>query len=308
MSEARVRLTEFLAPRFWPTWMGLGLMRALCLLPFRFQLLLGRSLGWASYRLASRRRKIAEKNFSLCFPELNDSERNALVKKHFGNLGQAVFETAFTWWASDKRLSDLDNVEGLEYISNAFAQGKGVILLSAHFTTLELGCRLLLLHVPFHAMYRDHENPLFGEIMRANRAQLANIVIRRDDVRQLIKSIKSNHAVWYAPDQAFRGKNSARVRFFGQMAPTNLATSRLAKMTGAPVIPFFSERNDATGKYLLRVLPPLENFPSDDPLLDAERINQTIEAQVRRAPEQYLWTHRRFKAVNPGDPDPYDGL
>ncbi len=305
MAESNPRFSHFLAPRYWPTWVGLGVMRSLCLLPFGLQRGLGKVIGSLTYHVLSKRRRIAEKNLSLCFPDWDAPTRDRIVKENFKNLGQAIFETSMTWWGSKKRLENLEVVEGLHHIDEGLKKGKGVILLSAHFTTLELGCRLLLLHVPFHAMYRSHENPLFGEVMRRSREKLANVAIPKNEVRQLVRSLKGNHTVWYAPDQAYRGNNSISVPFFGVPAPTNPATSRLAKMTGAPVIPFFSERNEESGRYHLKVLPPIENFPTNDVAKDAVTVNALIEAQVRRAPEQYLWTHRRFKPLTPDQDDPY---
>ncbi|MEM7281474.1 MAG: LpxL/LpxP family Kdo(2)-lipid IV(A) lauroyl/palmitoleoyl acyltransferase [Pseudomonadota bacterium] len=305
MSDSNPQFASFLAPRFWPTWLGLGLMRLLYLLPFSAQRGLGKFVGSLTYYVMTKRRRIADKNLSLCFPDWDQATKDEVIKENFKNLGQAIFETALTWWGSEKRLANLEEVEGLHHVTDALNQGKGVILLSAHFTTLEIGCRLLLLHVQFHAMYRSHDNPLFGEIMRKNRERLANVAIPKNEVRQLIRSLKSNNAVWYAPDQAYRGNNSILVPFFGVPAPTNPATSRLAKMTGAPVIPFFSERNEQTGKYHLKILPPIENFPTGDVAADAVTTNAIIEAQVRRAPEQYLWTHRRFKPLTAEHEDPY---
>ncbi|NNF51252.1 MAG: LpxL/LpxP family Kdo(2)-lipid IV(A) lauroyl/palmitoleoyl acyltransferase [Gammaproteobacteria bacterium] len=305
LPEDQRRLREFLAPRFWPTWLGLALMRLLVLLPFGLQLTLGRLLGRTVSRLLPRRRHIAATNLALCFPQKSPAERKALLRAHFESLGQGVFETAFTWWAPDRRLNGLAIGEGLEHITAARAAGRGVILLSAHFTTLEIGCRLLLQQEPFHPMYRTHENPLFERVMRASRQRLSENPIRRDDVRGLLRSLRQGHAVWYAPDQAFRGKNAADVAFFGVPAATNLSTTRLAQTSGAPVLPFFSVRTKA-GRYRLIVKPALENFPGPSPSEDAARINALIEETVREAPEQYLWVHRRFKAVRPGDPDPYE--
>ncbi len=295
---------KFLGPRFWPTWLGLGLMRLLVLLPFPAQLAMGRLLGRVALRVLKRRRHIAAVNLRLCFPELDETSRKSLLKAHFEALGQGVFETAFTWWAPARRLSGMAVGEGLEHIASARAGGRGVILLSAHFTTLEIGCCLLLQTEKFHPMYRRHENPLFEKVMRASRERLSENPIRRDDVRGLLRSLRQGHAVWYAPDQAYRGKSAGNVPFFGVPAATNLATSRLARTSGAPVLPFFSLRQE-DGRYRLIVQPALENFPSDDAEADAARINRVIADTVRKAPEQYLWVHRRFKAVRPGDPDPY---
>lgn len=304
MPEDQQSFVEFLLPRYWPTWMGLGLMRLFVLLPFRMQLACGRMLGRIACGTLTRRRRIAEKNLKLCFPGLSAAERRRLLIEHFESLGQGVFETAFTWWAPDRRLEGLGQVEGLEHLARARAKGQGVILLSAHFTTLEIGCRLLLLREPFHPMYRRHENPLFEKVMRQSRERLSDNPIRRDDVRALLRSLRDGHAVWYAPDQAYRGKHAAAVPFFGVPAATNLATSRLARTSGAPVLPFFSLRLPG-GRYRLIIRAPLENFPSEDASADAARVNKIIEQTVREAPAQYLWVHRRFKAVQPDAPDPY---
>ncbi len=126
----------------------------------------------------------------------------------------------------------------------------------------------------------------------------------RDDVRTLITALKSNEPVWYAPDQSYRKKGAEMVPFFGIPAATNTATSRLARMTGAAVLPYFQERMP-DGKFRMVIHPMLENFPSDDPVADAKRFNEYIEAQVRRVPEQYLWIHRRFKGLTPDYPDYY---
>lgn len=298
-------MTRFLGPRYWPTWLGIGLMRVLVVLPLGWQRALGKGLGRLACRWLRRRRHIAATNLALCFPELDERERKALLRRHFESLGQGVFETAFTWWAPDRRLAGLAVIEGLPHLQRALAAGRGAILLSAHFTTLEIGCRLLLQEQPFHPMYRRHENPLFEEIMRASRERLSDKPIRRDDVRSLLRSLRDGHAVWYAPDQAYRGKHAAPVAFFGVPAATNLATSRLARSSGAPVLPFFSLRLP-DGRYRLLIEPPLENFPGERPEEDAARMNRIIEAAVRQAPEQYLWVHRRFKAVRAGEVDPYE--
>lgn len=305
LSADQHSMMHFLHPRFWPTWLGLGLMRLMVFLPLGFQLALGRYLGRLVFFLLPRRRFIAAKNLELCFGSLNPDERRALLRAHFESLGQGVFETAFTWWASDRRLEGLAIVEGFEHITAARAAGHGVILLSAHFTTLEIGCRLLLQHEPFHPMYRTHENPLFESVMRASRQRLSDNPIRRDDVRGLLRSLREGHSVWYAPDQAYRGKNSANVAFFGVPAATNLSTSRLAQASAAPVVPFFSLRTK-DGRYRLIIKPALDDFPGESAEHDAARINALIEETVREAPEQYLWVHRRFKAVRPGDRDPYE--
>jgi len=292
-------------PAYWPLLIGLGLLWCLCKLPWSLQYALGCGLGNLLFMLGKRRRHIADTNLRACFPELNDKQRIQLTKAHFRSVGVSLFEFGMAWWASDNTLNRLAHVHGMEHLQQALDKGNGVILLSAHFTCLELAGRLLSLFAPFHIMYRANENPVVEYFMQKNRALHFNKAIRRNDVRNMIKSLKGGHAVWYAPDQNFTQKNSVFVDFFNVPAATNTATSRLAKMSGAAVVPFFPIRRADGRSYDLTILPALEDFPGDNPTDDATRINQLIEEQVRLAPEQYLWVHRRFKSRPEGEHDFY---
>jgi len=290
-----VPLHRFLAPRHWPVWLGLGVVRLVAALPYRLQMGLGRVLGGLLPRLSARRRHIAATNLRIAFPELGEAERERLLAAHFRSLGMGMVETAMAWWSSDRQLAPLARVEGLEHLQAALARGHGVLLLSAHFTSLEIGGRLLSLHAPFHVTYRRHETPLFEEVMRRARERNFERAIPREDVRGFIRSLKGGHAVWYAPDQNYGHKHSVFAPFFGTVCATNTGTSRLAKLSAAPVVPYFPRRLADGSGYVLHILPPLAGFPSGDPVADAARINGLIEAEVRLAPEQYLWIHRRYK-------------
>jgi len=221
-------------------------------------------------------------------------------------MGISFLEVVSGWWLSDRRLKNRVEIYGLEHLQTALDQGNGVILLSAHFTCLEIGGRLLSLYAPFHVMYRSHENPVIELAMRYNRDHHFEKAIPRDNVREMIKSLKQGKAVWYASDQNYGHKNSVFADFFDVPAATNTATSRLAKITGATVIPFFPIRNSSGTGYTLNLLPPLDHFPTDDPIVDASRINRLIADQIRKAPEQYLWVHRRFKDRPAGEKNVYD--
>jgi len=286
-----------IAPKHWPLWLGLGLLRLLNLLPFRWQLKLGRLLGRLMYRLAGSRRHVAATNLRLCFPELSDEERQQLLREHFHSMGIMVFELGLSWWASDKRLAALTEIEGLELLEQAMAQGKGALLLGAHYTTLDISGHLLATQtqLPIRSMYRPHENPVIEHVMRRGRESYLDSLIPRDDIRGLIRTLKQNKVVWYAPDQAYQGKGSALVPFFGIPAATNTGTSRIAKMSKTAVIPFISVRKADGSGYQLKLLPPLENFPSDDEIADATRIHHVFEEQIRKNKAQYFWVHKRFK-------------
>ncbi|HET6655894.1 MAG TPA: LpxL/LpxP family Kdo(2)-lipid IV(A) lauroyl/palmitoleoyl acyltransferase [Gammaproteobacteria bacterium] len=288
---------KFLEPRFWPLWLALGLVRLAVMLPYRVQRPLGFALGRLVRRVAGRRRQITRVNLERCFPEMAPAARDELERRHFESLGLGLIELGMCWWASADRLRRLVRIEGLEHLDAAKAHGRGVILLTAHFTTLEIGGAMLTLFVRLHPMYRPHRNPLLDSIIRRGRERRAERAIPRDDVRTLLKSLKAGMPIWYAPDQGYRGKNSVTAPFFGVPAPTNPATGRIARVSGAPVMPFFVERLDGNDGYLIRLLPALENFPVGDETADAARVNAVLEEGIRARPEQYLWSHDRFKVV-----------
>lgn len=295
-----------LRPHFWPTWLALGTLRVLVLLPYPLQILLGRCIGRFAVKLPLSFVRIARTNIALCLPEQSEQAREWLLKEHFKSLGQGIFETGLAWWASKTRVAKIARLEGQEHLQTALARGRGAILLSAHFTNLEIGGRVLSDGLPdkVNIMYRPTANAVLERFLARNRSRRARRAIPRDDVRTLISSLKNNEPVWYAPDQAYRKKGAEMVPFFGIPAATNTATSRLARMTGAAVLPYFQERLP-NGHFRMVIYPMLEDFPSEDPAADARRFNEYIEAQVRKIPEQYLWIHRRFKGLTPDYPDYY---
>jgi KDO2-lipid IV(A) lauroyltransferase len=299
------KLLPLLKPRYWPTWLALGTLRLFEPLPFPVLVTLGRSIGAVLANLPLSFVRIARRNLALCFPEKSATEREAILRAHFRSVAIGLFETAMSWWSSDERIRGLGTLDGQEHLDAALAKGKGVILLSAHFTTLEIGARSLTARGPTNVMYRPTSNPVLERFLSVNRSKHAKRAIPRDDVRTLISALKGNEAVWYAPDQAYRKKGAEMVPFFGIPAATNTATSRLARMTGAAVLPYFVERLPGSRGYRMTIMPALENFPSDSPANDAQRFNALIEAHARRVPSQYLWIHRRFKGITADYPDYY---
>ena len=298
---------HFLAPRYWPIWLGLGLMKLMAALPFSWQLALGGQTGRWIGKVARRRRRIAEINLALCFPELSPAQRANLLEEHFAALGIGLFETAMAWWAPDDKLRGLARVEGLEHLQQALDRGKGVILLTGHFTPLELGARFITWHQSFHAMYRSHKNLLYETVMRRERERRSRFPpLPHEDLRGLLRAFKKGRAVWYAPDQNHGRRNSVFVPFFGIPACTITATSRLATLSGAAVVPYFPRRLPGTAGYEVVILPALADFPSGDLTADTQRINELLEHYIRQAPEQYLWVHRRFKTRPPGSPNLYN--
>ena len=278
-----------------PVAFALGLLWLITRLPYRWQLSIGCGVGLSVYHLAKRRRKIASINIDLCFPEKTAEQRALLVKQHFSSLGMGLIEIALAWWASDKKLARLGKIEGLSYLEQALAQGKGVILLSAHLNSMELGLRYLTQQQKIHITYRPHEHPLIEHHMQKSRNFHAEKAIPREGIRDMIRSLKSNKPLWFAADQNFGHKGSVFANFFNILAATNTSASRLSKLCGSPVIPFLVQRLPDGKGYQVRLLPPLANFPSGDRVADATTMNNMIETAVTQTPEQYLWVHRRFK-------------
>lgn len=292
-------------PRFWPTWLALGLLRLSAMLPFGVQLACGRALGSLAWQLMRPQRRTVLRNLELCLPELAPRERERLARRHFESLAVGLFETANAWWLPDEVIRARGRIEGLEHLERALARGRGALLLGAHFTTTETAVRILAVQLPLNVMYRPSSNELLAEFLRRNRSRRVRRAIPRDDIRTLVGALKANECVWYAPDQSYRKKGAQMVRLFGIPAATNVATSRLARMTGAAVLPYFVERLPGTTGYRAVIHPALADFPGESPAADAERINRGIEEYARRVPDQYLWVHRRFKSIESGEPDLY---
>lgn len=291
-------------PQHWPMWAGLVSFRLLTvLLPWPARRGLARVLGWFVYHVVPIRRHVVFVNLRLCFPEKSPAEIRALARAHYHSLALGLFETCHAWWSPVHRLPP-HRIVGREHLDRAIAAGKGAVLLTAHFTTLELCARFMVEVFTLACLYRDPNNPVIAHQMRIQRHRHMGLAVHFDDLKGLIRALRSGWAIWYAPDQGKRSKLSEILPFFGVPAITNTATSKLAAMTGAAVVPYFGRR-EADHSYTLTILPPLENFPTADAAADSVRVNQLIEENIRLAPEQYFWVHKRFKARGPGYPDVY---
>lgn len=285
---------QWLLPCFWLSWAGLLLMRLSIYLPVKTQLTLSSPLVLLMKPLMKERVTIAKRNLELCFPEMTEQQRAEVLAGNNESMAMLLFETARAWWASDRRLKKIVTYQGLEHIDNALSKGKGVILLTGHFTCMELGIRLMMDKLPCYVMYRQLKNPVFNRIMTNSRALYSEKTIVRGDPRVMVRSLRKNKVVIYAPDQDMGAKASVYATFFGVNAATVSATARIAKMSGAAVVPVIAKR-ELDGSYTITVSPALTNFPGGDDIADAQVINDFIEQAVRKTPEQYLWNHRRFK-------------
>lgn len=294
-------LTPFWGPRYWPTWALLGFMHAAAKLPPNWQLRIGRGLGRLLRRLKRRQQRVAQRNIELCFGDLTAAERRRLLDLHFEAVGMSFVEMGVGWFTPIDRLLERVTVHGREHLDRAFAAGRGALLFTAHFTTLEVGVAVLEALAPrASCMYRPQRNAMMDVMIRRGRHRFAKEQIPRDNVRALLRNLRDNYAVCYLPDQTYLGKQSELLPFFGEPAVTNTATSKLAAISGATVLPYFFRRLP-DGNYRVDIGAPLADFPSDFAVRDTQRLFGLLEEYIRVAPEQYLWLYKKFK----GRPAPF---
>ncbi len=283
-----------LGPRQWPAWLGIGLAAALARLPWPLQRALGRALGWVLPVLVPERRRIAARNLALCFPELDGKQQAALLRQSFVALGIGLFEFARAWWGGVAPMRKGLQVEGLEHLEAARAGRRGVIVVSGHFTTLEMAARLMCDYAPLAGMYRPHDQGAMEWAVKRGRLRYASAMFTREELRPALKHLKQGGLLWFAPDQDTRRGDSVFVPFFNRPAYSLTSTHQLARLSGAAVIAFSHVRRD-DGGYTLKLSPAFADFPTNDATADTARVMAAIEAMVRAVPSQYLWIHRRFK-------------
>lgn len=292
------------SPRYWPVWLLDGWLRLSAALPWRAALAVHKLLGRLSGAVTRRRRRIVRRNLELCFPDLPAAAIKAIAAQHFANVGAFFAEMALAWYGSPERRAPLYRIEGVEHLNAALARGKGVLLYTGHFTAIEMCAPAIKPLVPLYAfMFKQRRNPLLNALQTRGRGRYAHVSVTNDDVREMLALLARNAVVWYSPDQA-RVDSGELVPFFSQPAMTSTAPSRLARLSGAAIVPLFYRRVPDDSGYLLRFHAPLDDLPSRDAIRDTARLTEVLERFVRECPEQYFWTHRKFKN-RPGVADAY---
>lgn len=305
MPSNKPSLTAFYAVKYWPIWFGLACLRLIITLPWAWRMAVGRAIGWLLYQLSGHRRSIVKTNVSLCFSHLTASEQRYMVRQIFADNGIGIIETAMAWWSSRDDFRHRVAIEGGQLIEQAQIQGRGVLLVGAHYTGLDLGGVLLAPSYPYYATYQRHGNALMDRIIRRGRLNHLPGIVEREDIRQVIRLLKQGKVVWLAPDQDVGPDRSVFAPFFGIETATTPIVSRLATATEAKVLQFSHHRTHQDQRYLLTVSDDLAKIPSGDLVADTANLNAAIEAKVRLKPSQYLWLHRRFKTRPKDSPHIY---
>ncbi len=294
---------SFLHPKYWGIWLGLSLLRLLSFAPYYLKFKIGDFIGQIMYKLAKSRRGLALKNITMCFPEKTPSEHQKIVKDHFKSLGIYFIEMSINLWGKHRHNNSKNEFQhftyhGLENLEKH--NNTGILILTPHFTTLEITGLMLSFITSYRPLYRPHNNPLMEYWITksrtykrtVNQKTLQILPISNKATRTLIKALRAKVAIGILPDQRYRSKGKVDVPFFGVSAPSNPGINKLAKLGKAKVLPVFTRRIGS--KYQLTILPALENFPSGDDYKDTLRLHKLYEAEIKKNPSQYLWTHNRW--------------
>lgn len=281
-----------------------SILRAGALLPYPVLARVGEALGALLYLIPSKRRRILRTNLAMCFPEKTAAQREAMASATFRHVIRSYAERAYQWYGSANTLSKLMHIDSAIELSDNYEQP--TIFLAFHFAGIEAGCVSYSTLHPVASVYTPMSDVVTNQIALSQRARFGvEMIPRKDSARKILRVLKTGKPVMLAADMDFGLRDSVFVPFFGTAACTLTAVSRLASASGARVIPFVTEVLPNYKGYRLRLFDAFENYPSGDPSADALRMNQFLETQIRRLPNQYYWVHRRFKRRPPGEAPVY---
>lgn len=287
----------------WPERIALSLLRAIARLPYPVVRRIGELAGEFAWLLARPRRRIALINLALCFPDWTEERRRRVARAHFRCFMRSFFERFILWFEPVERLCALVEIRGIEHF--APWRGRPVILLAPHFVGIDAGGMRFQVDTPGASMFANQKSRVLTEAMTRGRTRFGHsrILLRNDGLRPALRLIRDGVPFYFLPDMDLGARDAVFVPFFGVPAATVTSVARLARATGAVVVPLVTRMTDAG--YVAEFHPAWTDFPGDDLVAATRRMNAFIEARVLEMPEQYLWTHKRFKTRPPGEPGLY---
>lgn len=295
-----------LAPRHWGTWLGLGLLWLLHRLPRPLLRGLVPGLAWALRIGSPKRRHIARINLAWCFPEQAVEQREELLREYYRYAAQTMLDYGMLWFGSPQTHATRIRLVGEEHYQRLYARDIPVIVLAPHALALDHGGLRMSQTYDGVSFAKPMRNPVVEWINHRSRTRYAADIFSRDQgLRPAIRQIRKGRFFYYLPDEDLGAEGAVFVDFFGVPKATLTSLGRLARMTGAAVLPSFAYYDEAEDQYVLKLWPPLEGFPSGDDVLDARAMNAAIERAVRETPAQYLWNMRLFRTRPDGQPHPY---
>ncbi len=285
------------------TRIALVLMRWVSKLPYPMLRVLGDGGGWLVWWFAAGRRRVTRTNLRLCFPQWSEARRRQVAKQHFRYFTRSFIDRFILWYGPAQRIRSLCRLEGIDFFEAH--RGRPVILLAPHFVGCDAGGARMFFEAPIVSMYARQKNREFDDAMTRGRTRFqgASMVLRTDGLRSAIRALRNGVPFYFLPDMDLGARDALFVPFFGVRAATVTSVARLARMTGAAVIPCVTRMID--DGYVVRLYPAWNDFPGDDLQLATRRMNAFIEDRVLEMPAQYLWSHRRFKTRPPGEASVY---
>ncbi|MCZ4372708.1 LpxL/LpxP family Kdo(2)-lipid IV(A) lauroyl/palmitoleoyl acyltransferase [Vibrio diazotrophicus] len=307
MSTKRPGKPEFslslLHPKYWGVWFGFGLLAlTVNLLPYRMLLKLGHAIGAFGMRFGKRRVFIAKRNLELAFPDMSEEHIDKMVIENFKNTGMALIETGITWFWPTWRFKRILDEKDVAVVRKHAENGKGVLMCGVHALNLEITARAFaVIGLSGYGVYRPHSNPAYEFIQYRGRTRNGNRLVYRTDLKKMIRVLRQGERLFYLPDQDYGHNKSVFVPFFAvEEACTTTGTSILAYSSKCAIVPVSGFRN-SQGKYELIADQSIEgNYPQQDEKAAAAYMNKFVEEIILRAPEQWMWLHKRFKSLPDG--------
>jgi len=286
--------------------MGLALLRASEKLPLSVTRKIGSLLGLLYYAANKKRRNIARTNIELCFPELGKPQQRRILIGSYKAYGQGIMDLPHLWWGSDEKFNEMIEFEGLKHVQPLIQQKKPIIFVTSHKPGTDFGGVGISSLMPMVSMMKPMKDPQLNRLFIQGRTRFgAHMVMRDQGLRLVIQSMRKNkQSFYYIPDEDFGAENTVFAPFFGVQRATLPTLGRLARITGAEVIPAFAHITPTGYKVIFDK--PIDNLPGPDALSDAKRLNTAVEKDIRRAPDQYIWTFKWFKTRPPGEADIYE--
>jgi KDO2-lipid IV(A) lauroyltransferase len=285
--------------------LGIFTLWLLHFLPLALLAPVGRAIGMGAYVLIAKRRRIARTNLRLCFPDLSSEAREQLLRRHFRCFGRALVESSIAWWGSPERLRRVVRIEGREHVESL--KGERFIGFVPHFVGIELEGLRMTADYRGVAVYVRQKDKYVDAFLKRKRERFAGtrMIARQEGVKAILRALEGGQALQLSPDMDLGPKDSVFVPFFGVQAATVTALSRMARLMKLRIIPLVVRQLPGGQGYVARFHPPWEDYPGASVEEDTRRMNAFLEEQIREMPEQYLWTHRRFKTRPPGEPKVY---
>ncbi len=261
----------------------------------------GVALARVVYLVHGKLRRVGMRNLEIAFPDMTEAERKTTLKRVFDGMGRQLAEFALFPRLNKNNVADIAVHDGLENFLSAQQRGKGVLLLTGHFGSWELGSFAHSIYgYPIKIVVRDLDNPLINNFVKRYRTMHGNSTFdNREFARGLISSMRAGDTVGILMDTNMTPPQGVFVDFFGHLAATASGMARVALKTDAAVVPAFTLWDEELGKYRIRFEPALELERTGDSEADAventARFTKALESCVRAYPDQWIWVHRRWK-------------